>query len=122
MFGRAARPAGAAPRVFAADGLNAFVAPARKVFRYSVGLFVHIADIHAQSAYNVQEGLDGETKPLLRRRGGFKITDSPLIGLAIPDCNFRPHTAPGGETPAEVAGICVEGDGRIPTLLEAAAA
>ena len=75
MFGRAARPAGSAPRVFAADGLNAFVAPARKAFRHSVGLFVHIAGIHAQNACNVQEGLDGETKPLPRRRGGFKTTD-----------------------------------------------
>ena len=42
--------------------------------------------------------------------------------MAIPDCNFRPHAAAGGKTPAEAAGICVGGDGRIPTLLEAAAA
>ena len=95
----------------------------QKVFRRSVGLFVHIAEIHEQNAYNVQESLNGEIKPLLCRRGGFKITNSPLIGLAILGYNFfRPHAALGGKTPAKAAGICGEGDDPILTLLEAAAA
>ena len=123
MFRRAARLVGVTPWVSVTDGLNAFVVPARNVFRRSVGLFVHIAEIHAQNVYNVQESLNGEIKPLLLRRGGFKIMNSPLIGLAILGYNFfRPHAALGGKTPAEAAGICVEGDDRILTLLEAAAA
>ena len=49
--------------------------------------------------------------------------DSPLVGLAILGYNFfRPHGALGGRTPAEAAGIRPEGDDRILTLLEAAAA
>ena len=126
MFRSAARLAGVTPWVFVTDGLTAFVIPARKVFRRSAGLFVHITEIHAQNEFNhnnVQESLNGEIKPLLCRRGGFKIRNSPLIGLAILGYNFfRPHAALGGKTPAEAAGICVEGDDRILTLLEAAAA
>lgn len=126
MFRRAARLTGVTPWVFVTDGLNAFAVPARKALRRSAGLFVHIAEIHAQNEFNhntIQESLNGEIKSLLRRSGGFKIMDSPLVGLAILGYNFfRPHMALGGKMPAEAAGICVEGDGRILTLLEAAAA
>ncbi len=87
--------------------------------------FVHIAEIHAQNEFNhnnVQESLNGDIKPLLCRRGGFKMINSPLIGLALLGYNlFRPHGALG-KTPGEAAGICLEGDDRILTLLEVVAA
>lgn len=126
MFREAAHLAGVVPRVFVTDGLGDFAKPARKAFWRSAGRrFVHIAEIHAQNEFNhnnVQESLNGDLKPLLRRRGGFKMMDSPLVGLAILGYNFRPHGALGGRTPAEAAGIRPEGDDRILTLLEAAAA
>ena len=82
---------------------------------------MHVSEIHSHNVYNVQESLNGDIKPLLRRRGGFKIMNSPPIALGIL-CYFRPHGALGGKTPAEAAGICLDGDDRILTLLEAAAA
>ena len=123
MFKRAASWAGVAPWVFVTDGLSDFVGQAKKAFWRNVGrLFVHVAEIHSHNAYNVQESLNRDIKPL-RRRGGFKIMNSPLIALGILGYNFfRPHGAPGGRMPAEAAGMCLEGDDRILTLLEAAAA
>ena len=87
---------------------------------------MHVAEIHPHNKFshnNVQESLNGDIKPLLRRRGGFKIMNSPLVAPGILGYNFfRPHGALGGKTPAEAAGIYLEGDDRILTLLEAAAA
>ena len=127
MFKRAASWAGVTPWVFVTDGLSAFVGPAKKAFWRNAGRrFVHVTEIHSHNEFNhnnVQESLNGDIKPLLRRRGGFKIMNSPLIALGILGYNFfRPHGALGGKTPAEAAGICLEGDDRILTLLEAAAA
>ena len=124
MFKRAASWAGVTPWVCVTDGLSAFVRSAKKAFWRNAGRrFVHVAEIHAHNVYNVQESLNGDIKPLLRRRGGFKIMNSPLIALGVLGYNFfRPHGAPGGKTPAEAAGMCLEGDDRILTLLEAAAA
>ena len=124
MFRRAASWADVTPWVFVTDGLSDFVGPAKKAFWRNAGRrFVRVAETHAHIAYNVQEILNGDIKPLPRRRGGFKIMNSPLIALGILGYNFfGPHGALGGRTPAEVAGIRLEGDDRILTLLEAAAA
>ena len=107
MFKRAASWAGVAPCVFVTDGLSAFVGPDKKAFRRNAGRrFVRVAEIHAHNVYNVQKSLNGDIRPLLRRRGGFKIRNSPLIALCIP-CYFRPHGAPGGRMLAEAAGTCL---------------
>ena len=111
MFKRAVRWTGVTPWVFVTDGLSSFVGPAQKAFwRSAECLFVHVAEIHSHNVYNVQESLNGDIKPLLRRRGGFKILNSPLIALGILGYNFfRPHGALDGKTPAEAAGIYLEG-------------
>ena len=122
VFKRAAAWAGVTPWVLVTDGLSAFVGPAKKAFWRNAGRrFVYVAEMHSHNAYNVQESPNGDIKPLLRRRGGFKIQNSPLIALGIL-CYFRPHGAPGGKTPAGAVGIRLEGDDRILALLEASAA
>ena len=103
------------PWVFVTDGLDEFVKPAKKAFWRRKGRrFIHVAEIHANNEFNhnnVQESLNGELKPLLTKRGGFKLDNSPLVDLAILGYNFfRHHTSLDGKTPAEVAGICIEGD------------
>ena len=118
VFKGAASWAGVTPWVFVTDGPSDFVGPAKKAFWRNAGCrFAHAAEIHSHNAYNVQESPNGDVKPLLRRRGGFKIMNSPLIALGIL-CYFRPHGEPGGKTPAEAAGIRLEGDDRILALLE----
>ena len=74
MFKRAAAWAGVTSWVFVVDGLSAFVGPAKKAFwRNARRRFVHVAEIHSHNTYNVPESVNGDIKPLLHRRGGFKI-------------------------------------------------
>ena len=72
---------------------------------------------------NVHERLNGELKPLIRKRGGYKVANPVMVGLVVLGYDFfRPHAALNGRTPAEAAGIHVDGSDRVLTLLEAAAA
>ena len=72
---------------------------------------------------NVHERLNGEIKPLIRKRGGYKVANPVMVGLVVLGYDFfRPYAALSGRTPAEAAGIHMEGNGRVLTLLEAAAA
>ena len=72
---------------------------------------------------NMHERLNGELRPLIRRRGGYKVANPVMAGLVVPGYDFfRPHAALNGRTPAEAAGIRMEGYDSVLTLLEAAAA
>ena len=43
---------------------------------------------------NVHERLNGELKPLIRKRGGYKVTNPVMVGLVVLGYNFfRPHAA-----------------------------
>ena len=87
---------------------------------------VHAVEAHMRNEFNhnnVLQRLNGELKPLIRKRGGYKVANPVMVGLAIPGYDFfRPHAALNGRMPAEATGIHVEGGDRVPTLLEAAAA
>ena len=127
MFKNAAERSGVVQWVFVTDGLPDFIKPVRKAFWRRIGRrLVHVVEIHAQNEFNhndVQECLNGTLKPLLRIRGGFKVDNSPLVGLIILCYNFfRPHTALDHKTPAEAADIHVAGPDKVLTLLQAAAA
>ena len=127
MFVEAARLAGTVPWVFVTDGLREFRKPAKKAFWRRAGRrLVHVIEIHMQNEFNhnnVHESFNGNIKPLLEVRGGFQSDSPAMAGLAILAHNFfRPHTALDGRTPAEAAGILVDGPDRVLTLLEAAAA
>ena len=116
---------GVLPWVFVTDGLKDFIKPVKNILGCGNDL-VHVSEIHAQNEFNhnnIQESLNGNIKPLLRRRGGFKVQNSVLVTMAILGYNFfRPHMALDGKTPAEAAGIFIQGDDKVLTLLKAAAA
>ena len=127
MFREAARRAGRVPWVFVTDGLDVFPEAARKAFWRRTGRrLVHAVEVHMRNEFNhnnVHERLNGELKPLIRKRGGYKVSDPVMAGLVVLGHNFfRPHAALGGRTPAEAAGIHTEGNDVVLTLLEAAAA
>ena len=127
LFREAARRAGTVPWVFVTDGLDVFPEAARKAFWRRAGRrLVHAVEVHMRNEFNhnnVHESLNGELKPLIRKRGGYKVENPVMAGLVVLGYNFfRPHTALDGRTPAEAAGICAEGKDRVLTLLEAAAA
>ena len=71
----------------------------------------------------MHERLNGELKPLIRKRGGYKVANPVMVGLVVLGYDFfRPHAALNGRTPAEAAGIRMEGNDKVLALLKAAAA
>ncbi len=130
MFREAARRAGTVPWVFVTDGPDVFPGAARKAFWRRAGRrLVHAVEAHMRNEFNhnnVHERLNGELKPLIRKRGGYKVVNPVMVGLVglvgLGSDFFRPHAALNGRMPAEAAGIHVEGGDRVLTLLEAAAA
>ena len=127
MFKEAARRAGTVPWVFVTDGLDVFPGAAKKAFWRRAGRrLVHAVEVHMRNEFNhnnVHERLNGELKPLIRKRGGYKVSNPVMPGLIVLGYDFfRPHMALDGRTPAEAAGIRIEGRDRVLTLLEAAAA
>ena len=127
MFSEAARRAGTVPWVLVTDGLDAFPGAARKAFWRRAGRrLVHAVEVHMRNEFNhnnVHESLNGELRPLIRKRGGYKVANPAMVGLVVLGYDFfRPHTALNGRTPAEAAGIYIEGRDKVLTLLEAAAA
>jgi len=56
------------------------------------------------------ERMNGEIRDREKVMRGIKQTDSPIFAVLQIYHNFvRPHESPNGETPAEKAGIKVEG-------------
>ena len=105
---------------FVTDGLKTFIRPAQSAFyRRSGPRLVHVREIHLQNHFNrdnKHERLNGEFKHRLKAARGLRDENSALIGLMIIHHSFfREHSAPGGRTPAEAAGITMEdpqvGDG-----------
>ena len=104
-----------------------FCKPAKKAFWRRTGRrLVHVREIHIKNQFNhnnIQEIFNGAIKPLLTKRGGFKTNNPVMVQMAILAHNFFiPHAAHNGRTPAEMAGIFIEGNDKILTLLEDATA
>jgi hypothetical protein len=65
------------------------------------------------------ERLNGELRDREKVMRSLKTMDSPILkGLQIYHNYFRPHMALDGKTPAEAAGIKIEGENRWITLIQ----
>ena len=68
---------------------------------------------------NKMERMNGELRDREKVVRGVKKPDSPLLkGLQIYHNYVRPHMGLGGRTPADLAGIKVEGDNKWVTLIQ----
>jgi hypothetical protein len=68
---------------------------------------------------NKMERMNGEIRDRERVVRGVKKEDSPLIkGLQIYHNYIRPHEGLEGKTPAEAAGITVEGKNKWVTIIQ----
>ncbi len=68
---------------------------------------------------NKMEKLNGEVRDREKTFRGLKRTDTPILKEYQIFHNFvRPHEALDGKTPAEVAGIKVEGENKWITLIQ----
>ena len=126
LFAAARTLAGASPWIFVTDGLLPFRDAVRKVFRCWTGFrLIHIREIHMKEQFNnnsIHERLNGEFKDRFKTVSGFKAESPALVRLTILHHNFfRPHSGIGKRTPAEEAGIAIQGDDRWITFIHNAA-
>ena len=127
MFREAERRAGKRPKVLISDGAANFARATTKEW-YSIHperCTTHVADIRlsGQVHNNKCERQNGEWRDREKVMRGLKKPDSPVLaGMQIYHNFIRPHMGLGGKTPAEAAGIKVEGENRWLTLIQNASA
>ena len=85
----------------------------------------HIREIHLRDQKrnnNIEERLNGEIRDREKTFRGLKKADSPIIANIVLYHNyFRPHRGLGGSTPAEAAGIKINGQNKWLTVIGNAA-
>ena len=81
----------------------------------------HIAHVRLQGDHNNNkiERMNGEIRDREKVMRGPKKVDTPILaGIQIYHNYLRPHEALDGKTPAEAAGIKVDGDNKWQTLIQ----
>jgi len=125
MFREAERIAGKKPEVLISDGAHNFHrAFNREYWTMKSPQSVHVQDIRlrGQVHNNKMERQNGEWRDREKVMRGLKREDSPvLLGMQINHNYFRPHEGLGGKTPAEAAGIRIEGQNPMLTVIQNAA-
>ncbi len=123
MFKHGRKVAGKAPFRIITDGAPNFGAGiTAEFYREKKALaLVHDRDIrfNGQIHNNKMERMNGEIRDREKVVRGVKKTDSPLIdGYQIYHNFVRPHMALNGKTPADAAGIKVEGNDKWLTIIQ----
>ncbi len=114
--------AGKKPATFISDGAANFHEAFKKEYRTNrMNSPVHIAHIRMQGDHNnnKMERMNGEVRDREKVMRSLKTEDSPILkGMQIYHNFFRPHMSLSGKTPAEMAGIKIEGQNPWITLIE----
>jgi putative transposase len=123
MFAEGKKLAGKAPSTLITDGAFNFNSAFRRAFwRENKALAIrHERHVRFQGDLNNQkmERMNGEIRDREKVVRGVKRDDSPLIkGLQIYHNYVRPHEGLKNRTPAEAAGIKVEGQDKWLTLIQ----
>lgn len=127
MFKDAIEATGKIPKTLISDGAQNFMDAFRSEFKHPSNLYgegvsaVHIRDIHMEGQVhnNKMERQNGEFRDRERVMRGLKNADSPIIaGLQIFHNFVRPHEGLDGRTPAEAAGITIEGQNKWLTIIQ----
>ncbi len=123
LFADAKQKTGKIPLTLTTDGGSHFVPAFRKEFRTANRYSQHIRDIRLDAKEgihnNMMERMNGEVRDREKVMRGLKTADTPILkGLQIYHNFVRPHEALNGETPADRAGIKVEGSDKWLTLIQ----
>jgi transposase-like protein len=128
MFKAAKELTHTTPTTFITDGANNFVTAYRHEFKHRAGNSrrhaVHVREIRMAGTVhnNKMERMNGEVRDREKVMRGLKNADSPALkGLQIYHNFVRPHEGLNGKTPADVAGITVEGSNKWLTIIRNAA-
>jgi transposase-like protein len=125
LFRRSAEIAGKKPETLITDGLRSYSLAFKKEYR---NLYnddgvkpVHIREIALTSRAhnNKMERMNGEIRDREKVMRGLQRSDTPILkGIQIYHNFIRPHEGLNGQTPAERAGIKVEGENKWLTLIQ----
>jgi transposase-like protein len=123
LFQIAKERTGKRPGVLITDGLRSYHDAWLKEFRTNRNLdsTVHIRQITLTGHHNNNrmERMNGEIRDRERVMRSLKTEDSPILnGMQIFHNYVRPHEALGGKTPAQMAGVAVEGENKWQTLIQ----
>jgi transposase-like protein len=117
LFMRAKRLMGKQPKTIITDGLPSYAIAANYAFDEAK----HVREITLKGAVhnNKMERMNGEIRDREKTMRGLKRNRTPILqGYQIYHNFIRPHESLDGNTPAEVAGIKVEGTNRWKTLIQ----
>ena len=123
LFQLAKQIAGKQPKTLVSDGAANFHEAYNKEFHTSKleTRTEHIRHIRLQGDHNNNrmERMNGEIRDREKVMRGLERKDSPILtGYQLFHNYIRPHKALNGKTPAEVAGIKIEGDNKWLTLIQ----
>ncbi len=125
LFRKSAEVAGKKPQTLITDGLGSYHRAFKKEYRnlYNDDAVKpqHIKEIRLAGRIhnNKMERLNGEIRDREKTFRGLKRSDSPILkGYQLFHNYIRPHEALQGKTPADFAGIKVEGDNKWLTLIQ----
>ena len=111
------------PKVIITDGLHSYSEAYRKEF-WTVkrkDRTIHIRNVHLQGDMNnnQMERLNGEFRDREKVVRGIKKKDSVIIdGYQLYHNYIREHMSLNGKTPADKAGIIIEGNNKWKTIIE----
>jgi transposase-like protein len=122
IFRRGKEIAGKVPKTMITDGLHAYIHAFNMEYktRYRDSP-VHIREISFRGRIhnNKMERLNGEIRDREKTMRALKTDDTPILkGYQIYHNFVRPHEALKGRTPAELAGIKVQGENKWLTLIQ----
>ena len=102
------------------DGLQSYKKAFNSEFYDHHQSCTHIADVALQeSLNNVLERMHGSIREREKIMRGIKVEDTPIFPMNRIYYNFiRPHSALDGKTPADKAGIGIQGENRWMELLK----
>ena len=113
--------AGKKPAVFITDGLATYHEAFNKEYYSNKKDSIHINTIQLTGEHNnnLMERANGEFRDREKCTRGLKINDSPMItGYEIHHNFIKPHMGLNGKTPADMAGIEVQGVNKWKTIIE----
>ena len=121
MFHGAKEIAGKKPKVLISDGARNFHQAYLREYRTLEREKKHIRHIHLEGDHNnnKMERMNGEIRGREKTMRGVKKMDTPILtGYQLYHNYFREHEGLNGKTPAEIAGIKVEGQNRWITVIQ----
>jgi len=123
LFHIASEKAGKKPQILITDGLRSYRDAWLKEFRTRrlEDSTVHIRNITLAGAHNnnKMERLNGEIRDREKVTRNLKKDDTPILtGMQIFHNYVRPHMGLHGKTPADLAGVKVEGENKWLTLIQ----